>query len=181
VNAAAYLVNWAEARKCFAGATPWDTWVEEVEKENPWAKSVEFFPASLVQYTSVGEAWQAMRGSEEIPPTIDEAAQIFMNHLITDEDFRTDLGDNGEFFALSISPETAAELARASAKVDFSIYREVYYSNCDPSTLECLSEYTESGDVDQSFEESFLPYVTMWVETVAQAVKEGKGLLVQMS
>lgn len=177
---AAYIADWPEVVKragegmlestmidCDTGDLA--DWLQEPEEWMNYSKG---------DYGAAAEAWEAIRHRAAIvPEDMGAKAREFMNGLITYEGFFNDLETGREQIEISLSPETTERLTQLVAAVDFSLYRDAYYSSCDMPTKERFS--TKEGGIDSSFEDGFLPYVQMWKDVIKAAALQKKGLLVR--
>ena len=178
MNVTAYLVDWPEAAKRMAEGTLESSMIDDDTGElAAWIEDLEWQCDSHANYIAAAEAWEAVRQSAtNISEDMSARAIEFMNGLITHEGFFMDLGAGCQEIGISLSPETAERLAHLIADVDFSLYRDAYYSKCDAATKETFS--SEDGDVDSSFEDGFLPYVQAWIEAINTAASRKMGFLV---
>ena len=159
-----------------ADGTLESTMADALDADENWIEDADWDYQSHSQYTMVAEAWEQIRGAEDVPREMDAKAQAFMNVLITYSGYCTDLGKGCEVIVVSVSPESAERLARTVARVDFSAYRGAFHAKCDKRTKEAFGECSERG-VERGFEEGFIPYVQTWIDQVSTAAKKKRGLL----
>lgn len=178
MEVSAYLVDWPMALKRQEDGELGDTIFEALDNEEPWVESLEEFPPSHRHYVAVANAWEAIRGSVGVHADVDEKIAAFMGQLITSSGYRLDLGDEGELFFVSVSPESAAQLLELIGGADFEGYREAFYSRCDASTLNTLTEYCEHKVRDRCFKEGFFSYIDSLANALIKAVEKNRGLLI---
>ncbi len=176
-----YIADWHEVlNRLEAGSLELDL-PEAIDNDEGWAEELDWFPQSNNDYVMVAEAWEAIRGCEQVDPEIDARAQKFMNQLITFNGYRMDLPREGlEVIAISLSPESVTEFLQTIAEVDFEGYREQFYSRCDQHTLDRLIEFSDSKTLENCFNEGFFAYVKFMVDALVAASAKGWGLLIQM-
>ncbi len=178
MNVTPYLADWPEAVKRAAEGTLESTMIDDETGDfADWIQDLDWDWDSHATYIAAAEAWEAIRHcATRVPEDMGAKAQEFMNGLITHEGFFNDLETGREQIGISLSPETAERLTRLIADVDFNLYRDAYYANCDASDKERFS-----CDVESSFEDGFLPYIQAWIEAINTAASRKMGFLVMFT
>jgi hypothetical protein len=167
-----YLVDWPQVVKRWNAGTLEDTFSEALENGEAWIEALDFYTDSHQLYLAMIQAYEELH--EGLPATVRKRADQFMNPLITYDGYCMDLGDEGEMFALSISPESAAKFARLGAGINFNSFKKPFEDDCSDDTKDILG----GDDPDNAFEENFLPYIEMWLSALQRAAQEKKGILI---
>lgn len=175
-----YFVDWNQAVALARDGALNNGLADALESGSEWLEDAEFPADSHILYVTAVEAWQAVRGSREVPVDIDTNARQFMDSLITHEGFAMELPKEIEDISIAISPETATRLSRSAAAVNLSVYRNAYLTECDNLTKRDFAQCAEDGTVESGFEEGFLQYVTEWITVIRSAADTGRGLLVEL-
>jgi hypothetical protein len=176
-----FFVDWHEAIALARDGALENGLADALELGAGWLEDAGFPIDSHILYITAVEAWEAIRGAEDVPVDIDRNAREFMDHLITHDDFAMDLPNEIPDVLIAISPETATRLSKIVAELDFSVYRDAYLTRCDSLTKNDFAQCAEDGTVDAGFEEGFLQYIAEWVTVVRAAADSGRGLLVELS
>lgn len=166
----AYLVDWHEAMRRMQAGTLVD-FAEALENE-PWIQNLALASESHGQYCAVADAYEELRAM--LPGDVRGRADRFMNCLITFDGYTMDIGDEGAIFALSISPESAADFAALSGRIDFAGFKAAFDASCGEATRASLG----GNSPETAFESGFLAYVEMWASALQRAAAQKKGLLV---
>jgi len=174
-----YLVDWNEATRRHKDGRL-SEYAAAAERKEAWLKELDLLSSSNAYYCTVADAWEAIRGAKAVPAKTAAKAKDFMNRLITFQNYQMDLRGANELFSLTISPATAAKLAKAAKGLDWLAYKDVYYAKCPDDTKDYLAEHTDNVDPERSFEMGFIPYVRSWAAMIDLAAKKKMGLLVAM-
>lgn len=176
---AAYIADWPEVEKRAAEGTLDSAMIDDETGDlADWLQEPEnWLNFSGADYGVAADAWEIVRDRAAIvPEDMGVKARKFMDGLITFKGFFNDLEVGRESIEISLSPETTERLTQLVAAVDFTLYRDAYYSLCDLATKE---RFAREGGIDHSFEDGFLPYVQMWIDVIKTAAVQKKGLLVR--
>jgi hypothetical protein len=183
----ALVVDWKEA------VARWKSGKLSSEGAETWVSDPEDWSSSMHDYTFAVEAWELLDKELIIrTPAIRRETHLrahqFMRRILTTEDrFFNDIGDKGKRFDMSISPDTAAQLAATVKPVDFRVFEKAFkrFAEDDEDVAEALSsllrDFAKGRSAARCYSEMFLPYAKMWVNAVTTAAKKKKGLLVQMA
>ena len=145
----------------------WDAWVFELDLESD----------SDTHYHNVADAYDQLRG--ELPEDVRNLTDSFFNSLITFKGHCSDLGEPDVMFFLTINPQSVMSFTEIGQTIDFEKLRIPFYAKCDNSTKKILAEYGQTT-LERNFEDSFVPYVQMWLSIFKEAAKNGRGLLFYM-
>ena len=170
----ATLVDWQEALKRRDSGTLAETIWEAVDEGEPWVdQDVPWESDSHVQYTFVGEAYDALRG--RLAERNRARADMFMNALIWDgpSGHLQDLGEGLEFeiFSITISPQTTASLVELVGQIDFSEFREAYERCCSREIKKTLDPY----------DLNFIGYIQQWTALLQMAAEQQRGIVISIS
>jgi hypothetical protein len=173
----------------FAYSVAWDKVVEHYQAgtlgENlskvpsdafdSWVFQLDLDGDSIHLYNAVAMAYEQLR--EGLPEDVRSLTDSFFNPLITTNGTNCfDLGPDDGMFFLTISPQSVMSLAEIGHTIDFETFRAPFYAKCEDSEKEMLAEYGNTTP-EQSFENSFLPYIQMWLAIFKAAAENGRGLL----
>ena len=173
-----FSVDWNQALAQAQDGSLESGLADALELDAGWLEDAGFPIDSHILYITAVEAWEAIRGAEDVPVDIDRNAREFMDQLITHEHFAMELPNEVADLLIAISPETATRLSKIVTELDFSIYRDAYLKKCDTLTKSGFAECAEEGTDEAGFEEGFLQYIAAWVTVVREAADSGRGLLV---
>jgi len=169
-----YIVDWPEVVKRWKAGTLEETFSDALENGESWIEDLDFYTDSHALYCAIIEAYDEFGGA--LPAAVRKKSDQFMNRLISDDEHCMDLGDEGELFAISISPESAIQFAALGESIDFKGFKKAFDAECSDETKDILG----GDDPDQAFDENFLPYIEMWLSALKRAANEKKGILIAM-
>jgi hypothetical protein len=186
MEVACIVVDWKEA------VTRWKSGKLSSEGMETWTEEVDGWIYSMKDYTFAVEAWEFMDKELilRIPAIRREThfrAHMFMRRLMTSEDrFFHDIGDKGKRFDMSISPETAAQLAAIVKPVDFRVFEKAFRlcpgddEYIAQQLKQLLKDFARGRSAARCYKEMFLTYVSAWVNAVNTAARKKRGLLISL-